>query len=202
MKIFCIGRNYVDHIQELNNELPEHMVMFMKPSTALHFNNDPWYIPTFSNDIHYECEIVLKICKNGKYIQPAFADSYFEEISLGIDFTARDIQTKQKEKGLPWEIAKAFDHSAVVGHFMSKSNFDMNQIHFEMLQNERVVQKGNSAMMIYSFQTIICELSKYFTLQKGDLIYTGTPAGVGRVASDDILKGILASQEVFSLQIK
>jgi len=202
MKFFCIGRNYVDHIHELKNEVPDNMVIFMKPSTALHFNQDPWYIPEFSQDIDYECEIVLKICKNGKYIQPAFADSYFQEISLGIDFTARDIQARQKEKGLPWEIAKAFDHSAVVGSYVPKTSLNLNEIKFQLKKNDEIVQNGNSSCMMYNFNTIICEISKYFTLQTGDLIYTGTPAGVGKVNANDTLTGILEGQVVFNLNIK
>lgn len=201
MKIICIGRNYVDHIRELNNELPSNMVIFMKPSTAIHKNGERWNIPSFSTDVHYECEIVLKISKNGRNITTNVANSYFEELSLGIDFTARDIQARQKEKGLPWEIAKAFDGSAIVGEFYPKIEFDLSEIKFQLTKNEEIVQNGNSYHMIFNFESMICEVSKYFSLEIGDLIYTGTPAGVGKVTSDDELKGILEGKEVFSLKI-
>lgn len=202
MKIICIGRNYTDHIAELKNEVPEDMVIFMKPSTALHHTGDPWYIPEFSNEIHYECEIVLKICKNGKHIQSQFASSYFNEITLGIDFTARDLQSKLKAKGLPWERAKAFDHSAVVGRFIQKNTTDLLKIHFRLTKNGENVQIGNSSDMIYSFNHIICEISKYFTLQTGDLIFTGTPAGVAAVQARDHFEGWLESESVFKLDIR
>lgn len=202
MKIICIGRNYVDHIKELNNELPQNMVIFMKPSTAIHNTDLALQLPDFSTDVHYECEIVLKIAKDGKNISESEAGNYFEEITLGIDFTARDIQTRQKEKGLPWEIAKAFDGSAIVGKFQDKSEFNLNEIEFQLEKNGAIVQNGNSSHMIYNFNTMIAEVSKYFTLEIGELIYTGTPAGVGRTESNDILKGILEGKEVFSLQIK
>ena len=202
MKILCIGRNYPDHIAELKNEVPEDMVIFMKPSTSLHFESDPWFIPEFSNDIHYECEIVLKICKNGKHIQSQFASNYFNEITLGIDFTARDLQSKLKAKGLPWERAKAFDHSAVVGRFVAKDSIDLSSIQFRLNKNGTDVQLGRSAEMIYRFEQIICEVSKYFTLQTGDLIYTGTPAGVAAVHSGDHFEGWLESESVFKLDIR
>lgn len=202
MKIFCIGRNYVDHISELGNVQGSEMVCFMKPSTALHLNQDPWYIPHFSNDIHYECEIVLKISKNGKNIQPPQAHSFYEEISIGIDFTARDIQSNLKSKGLPWEKAKAFDHSAVVGTFYPKTQFDLNAIRFELYRNGQIAQKGDSSFMLYSFDEMICELSKYFTLQKGDLIYSGTPAGVAPIKSQDKLEGFLEGKRVFDIEIR
>lgn len=201
MKIICIGRNYVDHIKELNNELPQNMVIFMKPSTAIHKNEAKWSIPSFSQDVHYECEIVLKISKAGKNIPESEASTYFEEISLGIDFTARDIQSRQKEKGLPWEIAKAFDGSAIVGQFYPKSEFNLSEIEFQLSKNGNQVQNGNSSLMIYNFETMISEVSKYFSLEIGDLIYTGTPAGVGPIKSKDILTGYLIDKEVFSLEI-
>lgn len=202
MKIICIGRNYAEHIAELKNEVPQDMVIFLKPATALHKLQDDWYIPEFSDDIHYECEVVLKVCKNGKHIQPQFASNYFQEISLGIDFTARDIQTTLKDKGLPWERAKAFDHSAVVGRFIDKSSIDIRAIQFQLTKNNEIVQRGDTRQMLYNFETIIVEISKYFTLQVGDLIYTGTPAGVGKVTSQDFLTGLLEQQEVFRLQIR
>lgn len=201
MKIICIGRNYVDHIKELNNELPQNMVIFMKPGTAIHKNEEKWSIPSFSQDVHYECEIVLKISKAGKNIPKSEASTYFEEISLGIDFTARDIQTRQKEKGLPWEIAKAFDGSAIVGQFYPKSEFNLSEIEFQLSKNGEQVQNGNSSLMIYNIETMISEVSKYFSLEIGDLIFTGTPAGVGPIKSKDILTGYLKDKEVFSLEI-
>jgi 2-keto-4-pentenoate hydratase/2-oxohepta-3-ene-1,7-dioic acid hydratase in catechol pathway len=202
MKIICIGRNYTEHIAELKNEIPENMVIFMKPSTALHPMNDPWFIPSFSQEIHYECEIVLKICKNGKHIQDSFASTYYNEITLGIDFTARDLQTTLKSKGLPWERAKAFDHSAVLGKFVSKDQLDTTNLSFQMLKNGNIAQSGNSNQMLYSFDQIIVEISKSFTLQTGDLIYTGTPAGVGLVVPGDHYEGLLESESVFRLDIK
>lgn len=201
MKIFCIGRNYSEHIHELGNEKPDDMVIFLKPHTAIHPLVDPWYIPEFSNEIHYECEIVLKISKNGKYIPHHLAENYYQEISLGIDFTARDIQNKLKSKGLPWERAKAFDRSAVVGRFFPKEHYDTSSLNFYLEKNKSVVQKGNSSQMIYSFSDIISEISKYFTLQTGDIVYTGTPAGVGAVAPSDLLEGYLEGESVFSLRI-
>lgn len=202
MKIICIGRNYSEHIAELKNEIPENMVIFMKPSTAIHPMNDSWFIPPFSQEIHYECEIVLKICKNGKHIQSQFASTYYNEITLGIDFTARDIQSNLKSKGLPWERAKAFDHSAVLGRFVSKDQLDLMNISFKMLKNGNLAQAGNSNQMLYSFDQIIVEISKSFTLQTGDLIYTGTPAGVGLVEPGDHYEGLLESEPVFQLDIK
>jgi len=203
MKIICVGRNYIDHIAELNNEIPENMVLFMKPNTALLHPKNDLYLPDFSDNVHYECEIVLKICKNGKFIQEKFASNYFEEITLGLDLTARDIQDQLKSKGLPWERAKAFDNSAVVGTFIKKGDLaSLDEISFTLERNQEIVQQGNSRLMIYSFEKIICEISKYFTLQVGDLIFTGTPKGVGKIESKDTLTGILENQKVFSVQIK
>jgi 2-keto-4-pentenoate hydratase/2-oxohepta-3-ene-1,7-dioic acid hydratase in catechol pathway len=201
MKIFCIGRNYTDHIHELKNEVPESMVIFMKPETSLHDISLPWSIPDFSNDIHFECEIVLKVSKKGTKIQLEQAEDYFDEISLGIDFTARDLQSRLKEKGLPWEKAKAFDGSALVGDFVSKKNYDLNNVNFKLLKNNMVVQNGYTSQMIHSFSSIVCELSKYFTLQHGDLIFTGTPAGVGAVKSEDLFIGELEGKEILNLKI-
>ena len=201
MKIFCIGRNYVDHIHELKNEVPDSMVIFMKPDSSLHDMNYSWVLPSFSNNIHYECEIVLKMNKKGKYISIDKAEDYFEYISLGIDFTARDLQSKLKEKGLPWEKAKAFDSSALVGKFVSKNNYDLNNLKFELLQNKKAVQIGNSNQMIHSFSSIISELSRYFTMEVGDYIFTGTPAGVGLVMSGDQYQGELEGVQLFDFSV-
>jgi 2-keto-4-pentenoate hydratase/2-oxohepta-3-ene-1,7-dioic acid hydratase in catechol pathway len=203
MKIICVGRNYSEHIAELNNEIPENMVLFMKPSTALLHHKNDLFLPDFSDNVHYECEIVLKICKNGKFIQEKFAENYFEELTLGLDLTARDIQDQLKAKGLPWERAKSFDNSAVVGTFVNKKTLpNPNEIQFSLELNNEIVQQGNSHNMIYSFEKIISEVSKYFTLQVGDLIFTGTPKGVGKINPMDTLTGILEDQKVFSVQIK
>lgn len=202
MKIICIARNYTEHIKELNNEIPENPVFFMKPDSAVLLKNRDFYIPEFSQDVHYEVEIILKISKVGKYIQPEFAKNYFEEISLGIDFTARDLQSKLKEKGHPWEIAKAFDGSAIIGEFHPKAEFDLHQINFELTKNGKIVQKGNSQQMIHGIDQIIAEASKYFTLKKGDIIMTGTPAGVGKVQENDHLVGILENRKVFDIKVK
>lgn len=202
MKIICIARNYSEHAKELNNEIPENPVFFLKPETAVLLKNRAFYIPEFSSDVHYEAEIVLKINKVGKYIQPKFAHKYFEEITIGIDFTARDIQSKLKEKGHPWEIAKGFDGSAVVGSFFDKNDFDLNNLKFRLDINQTTVQNGNSADMIHDFAAIISEASKYFTLKKGDLIFTGTPAGVGKVSENDLLQGFLEDKKVFEISVK
>ncbi len=202
MKIFCIGRNYADHAAELKNPLPSKPIVFMKPPTALLLDNKPFYHPEFSNDIHYELEVVLKIQKNGKQIQPAFASEYYEEIGLGIDFTARDLQDELKQKGHPWEIAKAFDHSAVLSSFFPLSEYDKNNIHFVLKVNDEVRQDGYTKDLIFSFDHLICYVSKYFTLQKGDLIYTGTPAGVGKINIGDRLEAFLEGQKVLDFRIK
>lgn len=202
MKIICIGRNYIDHALELNNPVPKDPLMFMKPSTALLSDGKPFYHPDFSNNIHYELEVVLKICKNGKAIKESFASDYYDEVGLGIDFTARDLQDECKEKGHPWEIAKSFDHSAVIGSFMSKDTLDMSSIQFQMLKNGTVVQNGNTADLIFTFDKLISHISHYFTLQKGDLIYTGTPAGVGKIAIGDHYEGILGNSKVLDCKIK
>lgn len=197
MKIFCIGRNYVDHIHELKNEMPESMVIFMKPESALHNLSQPWVLPSFSSDVHYECELVLKINKCGKNIAIEEAKEYFEEIGLGIDFTARDIQADLKAKGLPWEKAKAFDGSALVGHFIPTAQFDVDDLNFYMTKNGTLVQHGNTKQMIHSFSSILAELSRYFSLESGDLIFTGTPAGVGSVHVGDTLVGSIEQEEIF-----
>jgi len=203
MKIICIGRNYVEHIRELQNAIPDKPVIFLKPQTSLLKDNKPFYHPEWSNDIHFENELVLKVCKQGKYIQEQFAHKYYDEITVGIDFTARDLQNEQKAKGLPWEVAKAFDHSAVIGNFRNKSTLpDASNIHFELQKNGQVVQTGSSANMIYSFEKIISYVSQFFTLQTGDLLFTGTPAGVGKISIGDVLDGYLEGEQLFSCQIK
>lgn len=204
MKIVCIGRNYVEHIKELNNTVPSDPVIFMKPDSALLIKNRPLFYPEFTQDLHYEVEIVLKISKLGKYINEKFAHTYFDEIGLGIDFTARDLQDKQKSKGLPWEIAKAFDYSAVISQeFLPKTSFkDLNDIRFSLTKNGETVQQGNTSLMIYSFDKIITYISKFITLRTGDLIFTGTPAGVGPVKIGDILEGYIGDRRMFYCEVK
>lgn len=201
MKIFCIGRNYVAHAKELNNDVPSSPMVFMKPSTALLQDNKPFYYPSFSNDIHYEVELVLKIKKHGKHIEKQFAHLYYDQIGLGIDFTARDIQSELKKKGHPWEIAKSFDSSAVISTFQSIEELP-KEIPFTLQKNGELVQDGNSNRMIFDFDTIISYISKRFTLQIGDLIYTGTPAGVGPIQIGDRLEGFIAEKSVFHVEIK
>ena len=204
MKIIAIGRNYAEHAKELNNPVPATQpVIFMKPDTALLKDNKPFYHPEFSNDIHHEIEIVLKICKEGKHISEKFAGNYFKEIGLGIDFTARDIQTKHKEKGLPWELAKAFDNSAPVSRFIPKENFkDLYNINFSLELNGKTVQEGNTKDLLFSFERIISFVSMYITLKTGDLIFTGTPAGVGKIAIDDHLAGYLEGDKLLDFYIR
>jgi len=203
MKIICIGRNYVKHIEELQNERPDEPVIFLKPETAIVLKKFPFVIPEFSNDIHHEVEVLVKINKVGKYIDAKFAHKYYEEIGLGIDFTARDLQAKLKEKGLPWEKAKAFDGSAVVGEFVSKTEFaDLDNINFELTSNGSVVQKGNTQHMLWKIDEIIAYVSQYFTLKKGDIIFTGTPEGVARVSTDDVLEGFIEEKKLFRIQVK
>ena len=202
MKIICIGRNYAEHAKELGNEIPESPVIFMKPDTAILKKGSDFYIPEFSNDVHYELEVVLKISKGGKYIQEENADKYYEEIGLGIDFTARDLQSELKAKGLPWELAKGFDGSAVVSEFYKKEDFDMRNINFSLKKNKEEVQNGNTSLMIFSPEKIIAFVSQYFTLRVGDLIFTGTPKGVGKVSENDILEAFLEDQKVFDLRIQ
>lgn len=203
MKIFCIGRNYVAHAKELNNEVPTEPVVFMKPPTALLKDNRPFYHPEFSNDIQFETELVIKINKNGKYIDEKFAHKYYDEIALGIDFTARDLQNKLKAKGLPWELAKGFDGSAVIGEFINKTGLpNVNAINFELKLNGNSVQVGDSSLVLFSFDNIISFISQYFSLQKGDLIYTGTPAGVGKINIGDKFDGFIEEKLNFSIDIK
>lgn len=204
MKIICIGRNYVAHAQELKNEIPDEPVFFMKPDSSLLRNNDPFYIPDWTKEVHHEIELVIKINRIGKNIEKRFAHRYFDEIGLGIDFTARDVQNKLKEKGLPWEKAKAFDQSAVLGNdFIDKTVYpDMDNISFKLKINGSLVQEGNSELMIFGFEEIISNVSKYVTLKIGDLIYTGTPAGVGPVKIGDHLEGYLEDKKLLDFFVK
>jgi len=203
MKLICIGRNYTEHIEELANEKPKDPVIFLKPDSAILPNNHPFYIPAFSEDIHYEVELLVKINRLGKHISEKFAHKYYDEIGLGIDFTARDLQNKLKEKGLPWEKAKAFDGSAVIGDFIPKSNFsDLNDIGFSLLKNNELVQKGTTKAMLWKIDELIAYISTFMTLKIGDIIFTGTPAGVGKVAPEDLLVGKIGDQEFFEIKIK
>ena len=203
MKIICIGRNYAEHAKELNNPVPTVPVIFMKPDTAILKDNKPFYHPDFSNDIHHELEIVLKIAKEGKHIAEKFAHKYYDEIGLGIDFTARDIQQKHKEKGLPWELAKSFDHSAPISHFIPKDQFkDLYQLNFHLELNGQTVQKGNTSDLLFQFEKLIAFVSQYITLKKGDLIFTGTPKGVGKVNIGDHLVGYLEGEKLLDFVIK
>lgn len=203
MKIIAIGRNYIDHAKELNNPVPESPVIFMKPDTAILKDNKDFYYPEFSKDIHFECELVVRICNEGKHVSPKFAHKYYDAIGLGIDFTARDIQSKHKEKGLPWELAKAFDHSAVISNLLPKEDFsDLKNINFSLKKNGAVVQNGNTKDMIFDIDSLIVYISKFITLRKGDLIYTGTPAGVGSIQIGDRLEGYIGDQEMFVTNIK
>ena len=203
MKIICIGRNYTEHARELNNPLPAEPVFFMKPDTSILKNNKPFFLPDFSNEIHHEVELVIKICKVGKSIAEKFAHRYYDEIGIGIDFTARDLQAKAKEKGLPWEIAKGFEGSAPLGKFLSKKSFaSLQNIHFHLDINEKTVQTGTSADMIFSFDRIVSYVSRFFPLKTGDLIYTGTPAGVGPVHTGDYLKAYIEDQCLLECKIK
>ncbi|MGQ2982598.1 fumarylacetoacetate hydrolase family protein [Flavobacterium sp.] len=203
MKIICIGRNYAKHIEELQNERPEEPVIFMKPDTAVVQKQFPFVIPEFSNDVHHEVEVLVKINKVGKYIDSKFAHKYYDEIGLGIDFTARDLQSKLKEKGLPWEKAKAFDGSAVVGEFIHRSELgELDNIEFEMTNNDVVVQRGNTHSMLWKIDEIIAYVSQYFTLRTGDIIFTGTPEGVAKVSAGDVLEGSLQGRKLFKVQVK
>jgi len=203
MKIICIGRNYANHIEELKNERPSEPVVFMKPDSAILLKQHPFVIPEFSEDIHHEIELIVKISKVGKYIDAKFAHKYYDEISVGIDFTARDLQAKLKAKGLPWEKAKAFDGSAVIGEFLPKSQFvSLENVNFELKNNNTTVQKGNSSMMMWNIDELISHISQFFTLKIGDIIFTGTPAGVAAVKPDDVLEGFLEGQKLFRIQVK
>lgn len=203
MKIICIGRNYTKHIEELQNERPSAPVVFLKPDSAIVLKQHPFVIPAFSNEIHHEIEIIVKISKVGKYIDAKFAHKYYDEISVGIDFTARDVQDNLKAKGLPWEKAKAFDGSAVIGDFLPKTQFDsLENITFELTNNSRTVQLGNTALMLWKIDELIAYVSQFFTLKIGDIIFTGTPEGVAKVNPNDVLEGYLNGKQLFRTQIK
>ncbi|MBU2998051.1 fumarylacetoacetate hydrolase family protein [Cellulophaga baltica] len=203
MKIICIGRNYTAHIAELQNEKPTDPVVFIKPDSSVLPKEQDFYIPEFSNDIHYEVEVLVKIKKVGKHIEEKFAPNYYDEIGLGIDFTARDVQQKLKEKGLPWEKAKGFDGASVIGKWVSKEEFlDVNNLNFSLAKNDEIVQDGNTNLMLWKIDEIISYVSKYFTLKKGDVLFTGTPAGVGSVETNDYLSGKLENIEMFNVNIK
>lgn len=203
MKIICIGRNYTDHITELNNERPSEPVVFIKPDSAVLPKEQDFYIPEFTEDVHYEVEVLVKIKKVGKHIKSSFAPSYYDEIGLGIDFTARDLQAKLKEKGLPWEKAKGFDGAAVIGEWVSKTSYNnVNNLNFELKKNNEVVQTGNTSLMLWKIDELIAYVSTFFTLKKGDVLFTGTPAGVGKVVANDYLTGSLEQKELFNLRIK
>jgi 2-keto-4-pentenoate hydratase/2-oxohepta-3-ene-1,7-dioic acid hydratase in catechol pathway len=203
MKLICIGRNYAKHIEELQNERPDEPVVFLKPDSAILLKQHPFVIPEFSSDIHHEIELIVKISKVGKYIEPKFAHKYYDEISVGIDFTARDLQQKLKDKGLPWEKAKAFDGSAVIGDFMSKKVFSsLESLNFELSNNGKTVQKGNSSLMLWKIDELISYVSQYFTLKIGDIIFTGTPEGVAAVKPNDILEGYLEDKKLFRINVK
>ncbi|HRX94068.1 MAG TPA: fumarylacetoacetate hydrolase family protein [Chitinophagaceae bacterium] len=203
MKIFCVGRNYAAHAQELGNEVPDEPVIFMKPKSALLQSHTPFYYPEFTNELHYECELVLRVSKNGKYIQEKFAGKYYDAITTGIDFTARDIQLELKEKGLPWEKAKAWDNSAVVGKWIQVSDIkNKKDINFCLYKNKELVQQGNSANMLHNFDKIVSYISNYFSVNIGDLIFTGTPAGVGEVVVGDELEAFIEDESMFALEVK
>jgi 2-keto-4-pentenoate hydratase/2-oxohepta-3-ene-1,7-dioic acid hydratase in catechol pathway len=203
MKIICVGRNYAAHIKELQNERPDHPILFMKPDTSVLLKKQPFFMPDFSDDIQYEVEVLVRIKKVGKYIDRKFARTYYDEIGLGIDFTARDVQSKLKAKGLPWEKAKAFDGSAVIGNFLPVDSLgDVNAINFSLVRNGNTVQHGNTSLMLWKIDDLIEYISKYFTLKIGDVIFTGTPAGVGRVSPNDELIGFIEKKQVFSVKVK
>jgi 2-keto-4-pentenoate hydratase/2-oxohepta-3-ene-1,7-dioic acid hydratase in catechol pathway len=203
MKIICIGRNYTKHIEELQNERPDEPVVFLKPDSAILLKQHPFVIPEFSDDIHHEVEILVRINKVGKYIDTKFASNYYDEIGLGIDFTARDLQAKLKEKGLPWEKAKAFDGSAVIGNFLSKNDFQSTEnINFELMNNGISVQKGNTSFMLWKIDELISYVSQFFTLKIGDILFTGTPEGVAKVKPNDILEGFIEDKKLFRIQVK
>ena len=203
MKIFCVGRNYADHAKELGNAVPEEPVIFMKPKSALLQSHAPFYYPEFSNELHYEVELVLHICKNGKYIPERQASKYYNKLSVGIDFTARDIQAELKKKGLPWEKAKAWDNSAVVGKWIDVTpDLLKKSLNFSLLNNDAIVQNGHSKDMIFSFDHIVSHISNYFSLNIGDLVFTGTPAGVGECVVGDKLEGYLEKEKMFEVEIK
>ena len=203
MKIICIGRNYVKHIEELGNDRPDEPVVFLKPDSSILLKQHPFVIPEFTDDVHHEVELLVKINKVGKYIVPKFASNYYDEIGLGIDFTARDLQAKLKEKGLPWEKAKSFDGAAVIGDFYPKNDFkSLENIEFKLVKNGEIVQLGTTSHMIWKIDELIAHVSQFFTLKKGDIIFTGTPEGVAAVKPNDILEGYLENNKSFRIQVK
>ncbi|MFT6934333.1 MAG: 2-keto-4-pentenoate hydratase/2-oxohepta-3-ene-1,7-dioic acid hydratase in catechol pathway [Maribacter sp.] len=203
MKIICIGRNYTDHIAELKNKKPTEPVVFIKPDSSVLPKEQDFYIPEFSNDVHYEVEVLVKIKKVGKHIKTSFSHTYYDEIGLGIDFTARDLQATLKENGLPWEKAKGFDGAAVIGEWLPKTNFkDLNDLSFDLKKNNEIVQSGNTGLMLWKIDELIAYVSTFFMLKKGDVLFTGTPAGVGKVAANDYLSGSLEKKELFNVRIK
>lgn len=203
MKIICIGRNYTEHIEELANERPTEPVVFLKPDTSILLKKQPFFIPDFSDDVHHEVEVLVKIDRIGKYIDSKFSHKYYSQIGLGIDFTARDLQAKLKAKGLPWEKAKSFDGSAVVGNWVDKNQFEsMDTLNFHLEKNGDKVQVGNTANMLWKIDEIIAYVSQYFTLKIGDIIFTGTPSGVGKVKPNDELEGFLEDEKLFSIRVK
>ncbi|MBL7751296.1 MAG: fumarylacetoacetate hydrolase family protein [Chitinophagaceae bacterium] len=203
MKIFCVGRNYVAHAEELGNEVPDEPVIFMKPKSALLQPHTPFYYPEFTNELHYECELVLRISKNGKYIQEKFANKYYDAVTVGIDFTARDLQNELKEKGLPWEKAKAWDNSAAIGKWIPLNALkNKKDINFSLYKNKELVQQGSSELMIHSFDEIVAHISNYFSVNIGDLIFTGTPKGVGELVVGDELEGYLEDEVLLNLEVK
>jgi 2-keto-4-pentenoate hydratase/2-oxohepta-3-ene-1,7-dioic acid hydratase in catechol pathway len=203
VKIICVGRNYAAHIEELENERPEHPVLFIKPDTSILQKKQPFFLPHFTDDVHHEVEVMVKIDRIGKHIESKFAPKYYSKIGLGIDFTARSLQDELKTKGLPWEKAKAFDGSALVGDWFSKENFsDVNQLSFSLEKNGTVVQQANTAQMLWKIDDLIAYCSQFFTLKIGDILFTGSPSGVGSVSEGDLLKGYLESNEAFTVKIK
>jgi 2-keto-4-pentenoate hydratase/2-oxohepta-3-ene-1,7-dioic acid hydratase in catechol pathway len=203
MKIICIGRNYADHIEELENERPKEPVVFLKPDTTIGQRNTPFYIPDFSSDVHHEIEIIVKINRIGKHIQEQFAHKYYDQISVGIDFTARDLQAQLKAKGLPWEKAKAFDGAAVLGQWVQKNQFkDLQKLNFELIKNDLSVQRANTQLMLYTIDQLIAYVSQFFTLKIGDILFTGTPAGVAAVQENDYLEGFLEGQKLLDVKVK
>lgn len=203
MKIICVGRNYAEHARELKNEVPTEPVVFMKPKNALLQNNHPFYYPEFTTNLHYECELVLRVSKNGKHVQENFADKYYDQISVGIDFTARDLQEQQKAKGLPWEIAKSFDNSAVVGKFLPITpEMNLGNINFSLQKNKAVVQEGNTKDLLFNFNHLISYISRYFTLNIGDFIYTGTPAGVGPAEIGDTFEAFIEKESLLEFSVR
>ena len=202
MKIICVGKNYLKHIDELNSSKEDEPVIFLKPDTSIIQKNQPFFIPEFSNEIHYEIEIILKFNRLGKHIESKFSNKYFNQISLGIDFTARDFQNKFKDRGLPWDISKGFDNSALIGDWKSTKTYDLDNINFRLEKNGKIVQQSNSKNMIWKIDELIAYASKYFTIKIGDIMFTGTPEGVGVVSEDDVLEGFLGDEKVFSVKIK